>query len=235
MAADTTGRLRCRCRRLRPSPIVRRDARERRIPPLVSTDAVRGAHPRVRGAVRPLAAPHPPPGGGALGGVALGDRRPVPGRARTPPGRQRPARPRAGHRVPPHRRDAGGAQGAAAVARPRRARARRGAAAVRGTRPVARTAPRVQDVQGRGRGVRGGDPPQRSQPASEDRSGGAVRIARARSARTRPACRVAHGRAQVVGGEAAARRRHGARGPGPRQRARRGRDRAATPARRRSR
>ena len=58
-------------------------------PPVRSNrDALRGPHPGVRGTVRPPAAPDPPPGGRALGGLARRDRRRVPPRARAHAGRR---------------------------------------------------------------------------------------------------------------------------------------------------
>ena len=58
-------------------------------------------------------------GGRALGGLAVGDRRRVPRRARADEHRA-DARPRRRHRVPAHRRDARRAQGPPPPARPRR-------------------------------------------------------------------------------------------------------------------
>ena len=104
-------------------------------------------HAGLRGPVRPPAAPDPAQRGRAVRGLAPHDRRRVPDRDRA----HGDARPRRRDRVPAHRGDARGAQGPPPAARPRRRRARRGAAALRGPRPAPRPAARVQDVQGRGR------------------------------------------------------------------------------------
>ena len=61
------------------------------------------------------------------------------------------ARPRRGHRVPPHRGHAHRAEDPAPAARRRRHRPRRGAGPLGGARPAPRPPARVQDVQGRRR------------------------------------------------------------------------------------
>ena len=97
---------------------------------------LRGDHPRLRGPVRPAAAPDPARAGRPLRGVAEHDRRRLPRRDRAAAG----DRPRPGHRVPADRRHAGRAQGPAAAARPGRRRPRRRAGPVGGARPAARPA-----------------------------------------------------------------------------------------------
>ena len=148
-------------------------------------DVVRGAHPRLRGAVRPPAAPDPQAGGRALGGVAVGDRRRVPHRARAHGDRSTSTSPPSSCSSPP---PSWSSRPAASCPGLDDARARRGAAPLRGARPAARPPARVQDVQGR-RPTRSRRriAPRRPQRAAHRRPRGAVPLAGARPARARAA------------------------------------------------
>ena len=169
--------------------------------------------------------------GRPLRGVVGGHRRRVPGRAGDR--RDAPALDLDdGHRVPAHRGHAGRAEGPPAAARARddieldEELLRLG-----GARPAAGAAPRVQDVQGRGRSIRRGHPPLRPEPAAPSPRRGAVPVARTRPARTDPPRPAAGGGVEAARRHARARGRHRAHRAGAGQRPRRGRDGVAVAAR----